>query len=164
VPVAVRGVSTGRYFIDARAGPSAKICVGEIDAGVDDVCGDAGACVVVGVAVVQRKVMLIDAVESPCRRRLSNRRACGHDLIRFDSHDARIARNGRSCGGGDVLDRKPFERGLVDVLQRSLVQAGNRLGDSSNVGHVVAKSHDIVAGDRDIFCRVDRAVRDCADR
>jgi pimeloyl-ACP methyl ester carboxylesterase len=54
----------------AGDGATSELRVAEADSGVDDVGSDAGACGVVGVAVAQRKVALVDAVESPGGRRL----------------------------------------------------------------------------------------------
>ena len=109
--VAVGGATPNRHFIDAGAGSPPEIDVPEVDASVDDVDRDVAAIVGVGVAVIEGQRALIDAIDSPRRRRLGSNR--GHHLIGFDPLDARIGGDRRCRRFGNVLNRKALQRGLV---------------------------------------------------
>jgi len=146
VPVAVRGTSTRSHFIDALGSAAPKIDMGEVDAGVDDVNRYVAGVVAVDVGAVERQVTLIDAVESPGGASL--RVDGGHHLIRLDSHDARISRDRRSCRVGNVLHREAFERGLVHVLERTLVQSRDGLSDGGHIVDIITKCDYVVARDR----------------
>ncbi len=109
VPVVDRGVAGGYT--------AAEVGVASADAGVDDIGLHPAPRLRVGVAVVERQRALIHAVETPrwCRR-LRGRR--GHDAVRLDEDDTRVASQGHR-GGSRQPHRESGEHVAVLVAHGS---------------------------------------------
>ena len=119
------------------------------DAGIDDVRVYAGAVSVVDVAVRQRKVALIDAVESPGRGRLRLCRRDGDDAVLLDVADARIGGKHASrlrCHRDD----KPCEHSLVHACHSEPVLHGHRLGEARDA-HAGGRRSLVVQHDNELI-------------
>src|SRR5205085_2742472 len=96
VTVAVGG-GQGRTEIETVPRAAAEVRVRGVDAAVENVRGHAAAGLRVDVALIERQIALIDAIESPSWRRilrcqcdrLSHRSAAAHRIL-FDILDARL--------------------------------------------------------------------------
>jgi hypothetical protein len=142
VPVAVLPVVPVADYVVADAGAAAELPVRGLDAGVEDVHGDAGAGEAVVVGAVQGKVALVHPVQPPAGGLhrpdplvLLHVRHLGVALQGFG--------RGRGQRGREALDGVP-----VRVVDRAAVRGRELLRQPRGVLHLVVEDHHVPVGDR----------------